>query len=127
MLLHLRDAFEGLEGADQDTAADSRDFRADVEHEMVAVAEVDVSVAAPKEHGAIARSGSAEVMSGGIALRVGLGFDDPTAELSASEFPHDNLTDEEAGEGDGVRGELGAAEAPDGNGSFGSCQVRFLR
>ena len=115
VLLHLRDAFEGFEGADQDAAADSGDFRADVEHEVIAIAEIDVGVAAAKEHGAIARGWSPEMVSGGITLWVGLSFDDATAQAAPGEFADDNFADEKAGEGNRVSGEFGAAQASDGN------------
>ena len=118
MLLHLGDALKGFEGADEDAAADSGDFGAHVEHKVVAIAEIDVGVAAAKEHGAIARGGSAKVVGGGIALRIGFGFDDPAAKSAAGELANHNFADEKAGEGDRVRGELGAAEAADGYGSF---------
>jgi hypothetical protein len=118
VLLHLADALERFQGADEDAAADSSDFSADIEHEVIAIAEVNVGVAAAKEHGAIARGWSAKVVGGGVAPGVGLGFDDATAEADAGEFADDNFADEKAGEGDGVCREFGAAEAADGNGSF---------
>jgi hypothetical protein len=102
-LLHLRDALEGFEGPDEDAAADSGDFGADIEHEVVAVAEIDVGVAAAKKHGAIARGWTAEVVRGGIALRVGFGFDDATAKAGAGKLANDNFADKKAGQGDGVR------------------------
>ena len=118
VLLHLRDALEGFEGADEDAAADSGDFGADIEHEVVAVAEIDVGVAAAKEHGAIARGRSAKVVRGGIARRVGLGFDDVAAKAGAGELANDNFADKKAGQGDRVHWQLGAAEATDRDGSF---------
>ena len=117
MLLHLGDALEGFEGADQDAAADPGDFGAHVEHEVVAIAEIDVGVAAAKKHGAIARGGSAKVVRGGVALGVSFGFDDATAKAGAGEFADDDFANKKAGQSDGVRGELGPAEAPD-DGSF---------
>jgi uncharacterized protein len=119
MPLHLGDALEGLEGANQNATADTGDFRANVEHKVVAVAEIDVGVAAAKKHGAVARGRSAKMVRGGIALRIGLGFDDATAKPAAGEFADDNFADEKAGQRDRVRGKFGAAEAPHGNGSFG--------
>jgi hypothetical protein len=62
------------------------------------------------------------VVRGGIALGVGLGFDDAAAQASAGELADDNFADEEAGEGDGVRGEFRTAEVADGNGSFAGSQ-----
>ena len=103
VLLHLRDALEGFEGPDEDAAADSGDFGADIEHKVVAVAEIDVGVAAGKEHRAIARCGSAKVVRGGIARRVGFGFDDATAKVGAGKLANDNFADKKAGQGDRVR------------------------
>jgi hypothetical protein len=124
MLLHLGNALEGFEGADEDTAADSGDFGGDVEHEVVAVAEIDVGVAAAQEHGAIARGGSAKVVGGGIALRISLGFYDAAAEAGAGEFADYDFADQEAGEGHGVGGEFSAAEAADGRERFPERPVR---
>ena len=123
VLLHLRDALEGFEGPDENAATDSGNFGADIEHEVVAIAEIDVGVAAAKEHGAIARGESAKVVRGGIALRVGFGFDDATAKAGAGELANDNFADQEAGQGDRVRRQLGAAEAADGDGSFAGGQA----
>src|SRR5882724_11812840 len=114
MMLHLLNALEGLEGADQDAAANASNFRTDVEHKMIAIAEVDVGVAAAKKHGAIARCGSAEVMRGGVALRIGFGFHNAAAKPGAGKFADDDFADEEAGQGHGVRRQFGAAKATDG-------------
>ena len=119
VILHLFDAFKGLERADEDAAANSRDFCAHVEHEVVAVTEINVGVAAAKKHGAIARGWTAEVVRGGIALRVGFGFNDTPAEAEAREFADDDFADEKAGQCDGIRREFGTAEAADGNGGLG--------
>jgi hypothetical protein len=97
MPLHLRDTLKGLERTDQDAPADSDRFCADVEHEVIAIAEIDVGVASAKEHGAIARGGAAKVVSGGIALWVGLSFHDTAAKPGAGEFADDNFADEKAG------------------------------
>jgi len=121
MLLHLRDTLKGLERADQDAPADSDRFCADVEHEVIAIAEIDVGVASAKKHGAIARGGAAKVVSGGIALRIRLRFHDTAAKPDAGEFADDNFADEKACQRDSVPRQLGAAEAPDGNGSFAGC------
>jgi hypothetical protein len=102
--LHLRDAVDGLKSADEDAAADSGDFGTDVEHEMVAIAEIDVGVAAAEEHGASARGGAAKVVGGGVTLGVSLGFDDAAAEARSGEFADDDFADQEAGQGDGVGG-----------------------
>jgi hypothetical protein len=61
------------------------------------------------------------VVRGGIARRVGLGFDDAAAKASAGEFADDNFADKKAGQRDGIRREFNAAEAPDGNGSLAGC------
>lgn len=43
---HLVEAFERLESAQENAASDVGEFRGDIEHEMIAIGEVDVSVAA---------------------------------------------------------------------------------
>jgi len=102
--LHLGNAVEWLKSADQDAAANSWDFLADVEHEVVAIAEIDVSVAAAEEHGARAGGGAAKVMGGGVSLGVSLGFNDAAAEAPSGELADDDFADQEAGQGYGVGG-----------------------
>jgi hypothetical protein len=111
--LHLLDSFQWLEGADQDATTDSGSFRADVEHEVIAVAEIDIGVATAEKHRAIARSRAAKVVRSGIAWRVGFGFDDAAAKAGAGEFANDDFADQKASQRDGMRWEFGAAEAPD--------------
>ena len=92
-MLHLFDALQRFKRADEDPAANSGDFRTHVEHEVVPITEIDVGVAAAKKHGAIARSRTAEVVRGGIALRVGFGFHDAATEAEAGEFADDDFAD----------------------------------
>src|SRR5260221_3335747 len=100
---------------DMNSPADSDRFCADVEHEVIAIAEIDVGVASAKKHGAIARGGAAKVVSGGIALRIRLRFHDTAAKPDAGEFADDNFADEKACQRDSVPTQLGAAQAPAGN------------
>jgi hypothetical protein len=109
--LHLVYAFERLKRTDQHPASNVQGFRGDIEHEMIAVGEVDVGVAAAEKHRAIARGGPSKMMGGGIARRIGFGFDDAADKLAGWEFANHHLADEETGEGDGPSGQLGAAEA----------------
>src|SRR5712671_3496200 len=103
-MLHLLNTLKRFERTDQNAAADSGDFRANVEHEVVAIAEIDVGVAAAEEHGPIARRWTAKVVRGGIALRIGLGFHDATAEAGSGEFADYDFADEEARQRHGVGG-----------------------
>ena len=112
-MLHLWNALKGLECPNENAAADSRNFGGDIEHEMVTVAEINVGVAAPKKHGAVAQGGSAKVMGGRIPLRVGFGLDDSADETRLGEVTHYKLTNKEAGQGYGVGRELGAAKTTD--------------
>ena len=83
VLLHLADPFQGLEGTDKDAAPCSSDFGTDIEHEVIAVAEVDVGVAATQKHGAVALGWPTKVVGGRIALRIGLGFDNASTQADA--------------------------------------------
>ncbi len=121
LLLHLLDALQGLERSDQNTTPDAGDFGTDIEHEVIAVAEIDVGVTAAQKHGAIARSRSAKVVRGRVTPRVGFGFHDATAEPNAGEFADDNFADQKAGKRHGVRRQFGAAKTPYGSGSFAGC------
>jgi hypothetical protein len=118
---HLLDALQRLEGADEDAATHSGGLRADVEHEVIAVAKIDVGVAKAEKHGTSALGGSAKVVRGRVARRVGLGFDNTAAKTDAGEFANDDFADKKAGQSHGVQGKFGTAEAPDRNGSFAGC------
>ncbi len=114
MALHELDAFERFEGTDEDCGGDSGRLAHDIEHEVRAIVEKNVGVAGGEVHRADARSGAAEMMSGGIAGRIGLRFHNAAAEAARGEIVDDNSSDEEASEIDGVRWKLSAAEAADG-------------
>jgi CxxC motif-containing protein (DUF1111 family) len=58
------------------------------------------------------------MVRGGIVPRVRLRLHYAAAKAKAGEFADDNFADEKAGEGDGIRGQFGAAEEADRNGSF---------
>ena len=115
MLFHPRDTFERLKSADEHAAADSRNFGGDVEHEVIAIAEVNVGMATAQEHGAIARRWTTKVMGGRVTLRVSLGFDNASSQARAVKFPHDDLADQEAGERHGVRGQCSASQKAEGD------------
>jgi hypothetical protein len=104
-------AFERLKRTDQDPASNVRGFRGDIEHEMIAVGEVDVGVAAAEKHGASARGGPPKMMGGGIAWRIGFGFDDAADKPAGGEFANHDLADEKAGQGDCADRQLRTAEA----------------
>lgn len=113
MTLHEFDAIERFESADENGGGGAGRFADDVEHEVGAVVEEDVGVALGEIHGADARRGAAEMMAGGIAGRIGFGFDDAAAEASGGEIVDDDFADEEAGESDGARGKFGTMETAD--------------
>src|SRR5260370_31043510 len=115
------ECLEGSEGSDTGPRAGGGDFRGDVQHEVIAVAEIDVGVAAAQKHGAVARSRSAKVMRGRVALRIGFRCHNAAAEPNAGEFTDNNFADQETGKRHGVRRQFGAAKTPDGNGSFVGC------
>lgn len=114
MMLHLLNALDGFQRADENATADSGGLSTNVEHKVIAIAEIDVGVATAEKHRAIARSWTAKVVRGGIALRVGLSFHDAAAKAQAGEFANDDFADQKAGQGHGVRGQFGAPKAADG-------------
>jgi len=118
---HLLDSLQRLQGADEYAAADSGGLRADVEHEVIAVAKIDVGVANAEKHGAIAQGGAAKVVGGGVARRVGFGFDNTAAKAHTGEFADNDFADEKAGQSHGVQGKFGTAEAANGNESLAGC------
>jgi len=50
------------------------------------------------------------MMGGGIARRIGFGFDDATDESGGGEFANNEFADEETRKGDSVGGQLCAAK-----------------
>jgi len=113
MALHELDAFERFEGADEDCGGDSGRLAHDIEHEVRAIVEKNVGMAGGEVHRTNARSRAAEMMSGGIAGRIGFRFHNTAAEAARGEIVDDNSSDEEASEIDGVRWKFSAAEAAD--------------
>src|SRR5690242_13354142 len=113
--LHDFDAFERLEGADQDGGGGFGRLADDVEHEVCAVVEENVDVAGSEVHGLDARRGAAEMVTGGIAWRIGFGFDDAAADATGGKLVDDDFADEETGEFDSVFGQLGAVDAAKGD------------
>jgi len=80
---------------------------------MRTVIEKDIDVALGEVHGANARRGAAEMVAGGIARRIGFGFDDASADAPIGKIVDDYFADEEACKGDGVFRQFRAAEAAD--------------
>jgi len=80
--LHELDAIEGFERADENRRGDSCGLAHDIQHEVRAVIEKNVGVSWSEIHRANARSGAAEMMSRGIARRVGFRFHDPAAQAA---------------------------------------------
>ena len=124
--LHLLEALERLEGADQDSAADAGKLAAHVEHKMIAVAEINIGMSAAQEHRTSARSGSAKMMRGWIAGRIRFGLDDATGNSAGGEFADDDLADQEARQCNGACGKLGAMKAANVDGMALSCGNRYL-
>ena len=109
--LHELNTFQWLDRADENRRGDSCKLAHDVEHEVRAVVEKNVGVAAVEIHRANARSRASEMMSCGIAGRIGFRFHDAAAEPARGEIVDDNFADKEASELDGVRWKFGAAKA----------------
>ena len=109
--LHKLDAIKGFESANEDRGGGSGGLANDIEHEVRAIVEENVSVAGTEIHRADAWSRATEVMSGGVAGRIGLRFHDTAAEAARKEIVDDDFSDEEASEANGVRWKFGAAQA----------------
>jgi hypothetical protein len=101
MTLHQLDAFEGFKSPDENGCGDSLRLADDVQHEMSAVVEKDIDVTRSEIHRTDAWGGTAEMVTCGIAGRVGFDFDDASAETPNREIVDDDLADEEARELDG--------------------------
>src|SRR5207247_3965465 len=80
--LHEFDAFERFERTDENRRGYSGGLADDVQHEVRAVIEKNVGVAGSKIHRANTRRGPAEMMSRGIAGRIGRS-EEHTSELQS--------------------------------------------
>jgi hypothetical protein len=110
MTLHQLDTFEGLKGADENGRGDSGRFADDVQHEMNAVIEKNIDVTRTEIHRTDAWGGPAEMVTCGIAWRIGFGFDDASAKAVSRKIVDDDFADEEARELDGLRRKLRALQ-----------------
>ena len=110
MALHEFDAIERFERADENRRGDSSGLTHDIQHEVRAVIEKNVGVAGSKIHRANTRRGPAEMMSRGIAGRIGLRFHDAAAQAARGKVVDDHFANEEASEVDGVGWKFCAAE-----------------
>ena len=113
MALHELEAFERFESADEDCGRDSGRLAHNVEHEVRAIVEKNVGVAGGEVHRTNARSRASEMMSRGIAGRIGFRFHNAAAEASRGEIVDDDPSDKETSEIDGVRWKFSAAKAAD--------------
>ena len=109
--LHELDAFKRFDGADEDRRRGFGGLAHDIEHEVGAIVEENVGMALGEIHRTDARSRSAEMMSSGIAGRIGFRFHDAAAEAARGEIVDDNFSDKEASEIESVRWKFGPAEA----------------
>ena len=111
--LHLRDALERLDGANQDACANAHRTGGNIQHEVIAVTEINIGVAALEEERAIARSHAAEGVCGGVTDDVGFGFDDASGEANAWKIVNERFADQIFCEGDSVEREIAQAQARD--------------
>ena len=111
--LHLGDAFERLQSTNQDTSAYARHFGTDVEHEVVAVREVDVGAAALQIHHLVSWRRASVVVRGRIFRRVGLCFDDASGHSQSGKVADDELADQISRQRHRADRQLRPAQAPD--------------
>ena len=74
-------------------------FRADIEHEVVAVGKIDVSIAALQVHRLVSRCRASIVVGCRILRRVGLGFDDAAGHSKTGKVADDDFADEISSQG----------------------------
>jgi hypothetical protein len=113
VLAHDLEAIEWFDRSDEYGRGDSGRLAHDIEHEVRAVVEKNVGMARRKIHRTNAWSRATEMMSGGIAGRIGFRFDDAAAEAASGEVADDNFSDEEPRQLDGISRKFSAKEAPD--------------
>ena len=113
--LHEFDALEGLKATNENRCGSAGGFAYHVQHEVRAIIEEDVDVARSEIHRADTRRGTAKMVTGGIAGRISLGFDDAAAQPAGPKVVDDHFADQEACESNGFLRQLGAAQAAGGD------------
>ena len=111
--LHMFHAFQGLKSTDENTAARAREFGGDIQHEVIAIAEVDIGVAAAQEHRPIAGRLAAKMVRCRVLWGISLGLHDAPTESCCWQFSDDNLAHKKLRQRDGIGGEFSPAEEAD--------------
>jgi hypothetical protein len=92
--LHQRNSLNRLDSAQQDARADSRRFARNVQHEMIPISEVDVSVAAIEKERTISRSEPSKGMRGGITGKIGFRLHDTATQHGPAEIVDQSFPDQ---------------------------------
>src|SRR5258708_15519214 len=115
MTLHGGHAVERFERANQHAASYVSPFAAHIQHEVIAIGEVDVAVAMAEEERTIAASRAAVVVARRITRGIGLGLDDAAAEAARGKVMDDDFADKKTSEPDRVRGKFRKVQAANGD------------
>ena len=115
MVPHPLDAFERLQPAQKNSFADSFALPGNVEHEVVAINKINVSVSAFQEKRPVARRHSTKGVASRIAHKVRFGLNDAPAEPNMRQVVHQRLADQKTCQLDGVDRQLAAAQSANPN------------
>ena len=107
---HQMRALHRLECAEQHGRTNAVRLGRDVEHPGHAVAEIDVGRAARAEQRAVAGGHAAIGVHRGVAGRIGLRLHDAPGDTALRGFAHQDRAEQEPGERDSVRRQVGAGE-----------------
>ena len=95
---HYVDSFQGLNGAQQHSCANSRFFRRNVEHVGSSIDEVDIGKSLVQKQALVAGCSSTIGMPTPIARGISLGLNNPAAELASCGLAHNGFPDEVSGQ-----------------------------
>ncbi len=101
VMFHLRDSLEGFKRAKQNPGADSWLLAGNVQQIGHSLVEVDICVAMPQNERAVACSRPSIGMTAGIAWRISLRFNNPSAQTDMPKIADKRFSDQKSREFDG--------------------------
>jgi hypothetical protein len=117
--LHLLDAIEGLESAQQYPCADAGLLARYVHHERGTVHEKHIAMTMTEKQGMIPRRFSAKRVAGGITGRIAFRLDNAPAPSAGWKIMNQRLSDEISRQLEGIYGQLLAAKTPNAASTHG--------
>ncbi len=105
-MFHLGDSFEGLKRPKQNPGADSWLFAGNVQQIGHSIVEVDICVSMSQKERPVSSSRPSISMTAGITWRIGLRFNNPSAQADIPKIADKSFADQKSRELDGAGGQL---------------------